>query len=79
MVFYQQMLTDTAIRALKTAFKPLKKADGAGLFLLSSQLAKSTGAWPIGFRESKSCFQAEPIPPSAWRQLAIGEMRPNRA
>ena len=28
------MLTDTAILALKSAGKPLKKADGGGLFIL---------------------------------------------
>ena len=48
MVFYQQMLTDTAIRALKTAFKPIKKADGGGLFLLVQPTGQKH--WRLAYR-----------------------------
>ena len=48
MVFYQQMLTDTAIRALKTAVKPLKKADGGGLFMLVQPSGQKH--WRLAYR-----------------------------
>lgn len=42
------MLTDTAIRALKPAEKPLKKADGGGLFILVQP--KGQKHWRLAYR-----------------------------
>jgi len=38
------MLTDTAIRALEGADRPLKKADAGGLFILVQPSGANTGA-----------------------------------
>ena len=42
------MLTDTAIRALKSAGKPLKKADGGGLFILVQP--QGSKHWRLAYR-----------------------------
>lgn len=42
------MLTDTAIRALRPSDRPIKKADGGGLFILVTPEGKKH--WRLAYR-----------------------------